>query len=165
LLAVLPYAVPALDSVRMYGCSVVPHHLAALAPLGWELPAGSLDAWELAAPVLFFMMPVISIRRRLPLLLRFNLNQAYVFQLLNFIAFALSWSVVWLQNCLAGEEAVYVPEAAQPTLLPGAELVLMANALCVAYSLGATLLGVVPEHIPVISGEAGRSTGHNMQTK
>merc|ERR1719322_301358 len=100
----------------------------------------------------------MSIKRRLPVLLQFNLNQAYVFQLLNYCAFALSWSVVWLQTSLAGEEAVYVADAAQPTMLPGAELVLVANALCVAYSTGATLLGVIPEHIPAISREADRST-------
>jgi len=123
------------------------------------LRAGLLaDSWGLVAPVLVFLMPMMSSQRRLPMLLRYNLNQAYIFQLLNYIALAHSWSAVLIHACLTSGEAIQVQELVHPTALPGAELVLLANALCVAYSAGATLLGVVPEHIPLVSREARRST-------
>merc|ERR1719382_22390 len=151
---------PAVDSCRMFGEALGLHSLAGVDPHSGPLA----DLWGCIAPVLLFVMPIISNRRRLPVLLRYNLNQAYVFQLLNYVVFALSWSAVGIQACLAGDEALRVPEAVQPTLLPGAELVLLANVLCVVYSAGATLLGVVPEHIPVISREVRRSTYHTSCT-
>jgi hypothetical protein len=160
LVALVPYMLPAVDSCWMFGEALGLHSLA-----GVDLHSGPLaDLWGCIAPALLFVMPMISNRRRLPVLLRYNLNQAYVFQLLNYVAFALSWSAVGIQACLAGDEALRVPEAVQPTLLPGAELVLLANVLCVVYSAGATLLGVVPEHIPVISREVRRSTYHTTCT-
>jgi len=112
------------------------------------------------APVMLFVMPMIANRRRLPVLLRHNLNQAYIFQLLNYVALAYCWSALLIQTCLTGDEALRVPELVHPAVLPGAEMVLLANALCLAYSAGSTLLGVVPEHIPVISREARRSAYH-----
>jgi len=128
---------------------------------GVDLHGGLLaDFWGYMAPVLLFVMPMISNRRRLPVLLRHNLNQAYIFQLLNFIAHGLAWLAVWLQSLLAGEDSIYVPEGAQPILLPGAELALLANAFCVMYAVATTLIGVTPEHIPFISREARRSTTH-----
>jgi hypothetical protein len=156
LVALVPYMLPAVDSCRMFGEALGLQSLA-----GVDLHGGLLaNFWGFMAPVLVFLMPMISSQWRLPMLLRYNLNQAYIFQLLNYIALAHSWSAVLIQTCLANGEAVQVQELVHPTVLPGAELVLLANALCVAYSAGATLLGVVPEHVPVISREARRSTDH-----
>jgi len=153
LVALVPYVLPAVDSCRMFGEALGVHSLA-----GVDLRGGLLaDSWGFVAPVLLFLMPMISSQWRLPTLLRYNLNQAYVFQFLNYIALAHSWSAVLIQACLASGTAIQVQELVHPTVLPGAELVLLANVLCVAYSAGATLLGVVPEHIPVISREARRS--------
>jgi hypothetical protein len=153
LVALVPYVLPAIDSCRMFGEALGLQSLA-----GVDLHGSLLgDFWGFMAPVLLFLMPMISAQWRLPVLLRYNLNQAYILQLLNYVALAHSWSAVLINACLASGEAVRVQELVHPTLLPGAELVLLANALCMAYAAGATLLGLVPEHIPVISGEARRS--------
>lgn len=101
-------------------------------------------------PLLLFMMAQIATRRRLPRLLRFNIYQAFLLDLLTCIAFHASSFAHWLAQSTG--HAIYVPTEAEPTILPGTQLVLLLLAICMAYSVCSTLsTGSAPNRIPYIS--------------
>ena len=96
------------------------------------------------------MMAQIATRRRLPRLLRFNIYQAFLLDLLTCIAFHASSFAHWLAQSTG--HAIYVPTEAEPTILPGTQLVLLLLAICMAYSVCSTLsTGSAPNRIPYIS--------------
>merc|ERR1719171_1594453 len=124
------------------------------------------DFWNLAAclqPVVLFAMPPLASSRRLPHILRFNLLQAFILDLLLCVAHCASAlaSLALAQTVpmVASPEALYVPHLTGPSLMPGGEVVCAVLAACVAYSVLCTLLGILPDGIPYVSGEATKSVG------
>eukprot|EP00439_Symbiodinium_sp_Y106_P054976 s1822_g7.t1 len=204
LLATLPYLLPAIDAWRFFGVGIAfeawpalymewtslatevpddfPHIFGALYPVllfGMPLIAGrrrlpvllrmnlnqaflfsGILCLAFHLPVLLFGMPLIAGRRRLPVLLRMNLNQAFLFSGILCLAFHLSSFSRWLAFLCAGDDAVYVPAAAEPPLMPGGHVLLPLMVACIVYSIYCTLCkGSSPDKIPFISAEARRSLG------
>lgn len=163
LCAVAPYVPPVLEGLRLFGAAFAVAHAPAAYAAGAEwhgqLPRELWDLVPLAQPLLLFAMPTLAVRRQLPRLLRFNLNQAFILSVLLLAAYAASVCLRWLGDAAAGEEALYVPAAAQPAALPGNEAALVALAVSVMYSVACTLAGQEPAGIPVVSAEAVRSLG------
>ncbi|CAE7602059.1 unnamed protein product, partial [Symbiodinium pilosum] len=129
---------------------------------------------DLGQPFLLFAMPTLAVRRHLPELLRFNLNQetgsyshmhelcvsreAFLLDLSTCIVFHASSCMRWMMF-LVCEDALYVPAAAEPPLMPCSQVVLLLLSACTIYSLCCTLLGSIPDGIPYLSAEAKKSLG------
>ena len=164
LLATLPYLLPAIDAWCFFGVGIAYEAWPALymewMSLSAEMPQDCHYICAALYPVLLFGMPLIAGRRWLPELLRFNLNQAFLFSGILRLAFHLSSFSRWLAFLCAGDEAVYVPAAAEPPLMPGGHVLLPLMVACIVYSIYCTLCeGSSPDKIPLISAEARRSLG------
>ena len=164
LLATLPYLLPAIDAWRFFGVGIASEAWPALymewTSLATEVPDDFPHIFGALYPVLLFGMPLIAGRRRLPVLLRMNLNQAFLFSGILCLAFHLSSFSRWLAFLCAGDDAVYVPAAAEPPLMPGGHVLLPLMVACIVYSIYCTLCkGSSPDKIPFISAEARRSLG------
>jgi len=164
LLATLPYLLPAIDAWRFFGVGIAFEAWPALymewTSLATEVPDDFPHIFGALYPVLLFGMPLIAGRRRLPVLLRMNLNQAFLFSGILCLAFHLSSFSRWLAFLCAGDDAVYVPAAAEPPLMPGGHVLLPLMVACIVYSIYCTLCkGSSPDKIPFISAEARRSLG------
>lgn len=163
LLAIAPYALPALDAIYLFGASFAVQHAPDLYSAGIAFSAQvPRDFWDLMVgvqPLVLFGMPVIAVRRRLPTLLRFNLNQAFVLDLMAHSAHLAATTAGWLSSRARGEDMLYVPVAAEPKVVPAGDVLLVIVALCLVYSVASTLLGEVPRRLPAISMEADRSLG------
>ncbi|CAE7270411.1 unnamed protein product [Symbiodinium natans] len=163
LLATLPYLLPAIDAWRFFGVGVASEAWPALflewTSLATEVPQDLHYVLAALYPVVLFAMPLIAVRRCLPQLLRLNLNQAFLFSGILGLAFHLSSFCRWL-GCLCADDAVYVPAAAEPPLLPCSHVLLPLMVACIVYSIYCTLCrGSSPDRIPYISAEARRSLG------
>ncbi|CAE7359719.1 unnamed protein product [Symbiodinium sp. CCMP2592] len=164
LLATLPYLLPAIDAWRFFGVGIAFEAWPALymewTSLATEVPEDFPCIFAALYPVLLFGMPLIAVRRWLPELLRVNLNQAFLFSGILCLAFHLSAFSRWLAFLCAGDDALYVPAAAEPPLMPGGHVLLPLMAACIVYSIYCTLCrGTFPDKIPFISAEARRSLG------
>lgn len=163
LCALMPYTLLLLDGLRLFGPAAAAWHApaayAAAAALYSQMPPELCEALPLLRPLLLMGMSSLAVQRCLPELLRFNLNQAFVLDLLLLAAYGASRACCWLCELAAGEDALYVPAAAQPATLPGCDAALAALAICAAYCTACTLAGQLPSGIPMVSAEAARSLG------
>ncbi|CAE7254268.1 unnamed protein product [Symbiodinium sp. CCMP2592] len=161
ILAMLPYFLPVLDALRFFGAGLASEHLPsyylACTSVLSAIPQDFRELLDVGQPLLLFAMPTIAVRRQLPELLRFNLNQAFLLDLATCIAFHLSSFARWMT--LQSESAFYVPTAAEPPLMPFSNVVLLLLSACTIYSMCCTLSGTTPEGIPYLSAEARRSLG------
>lgn len=167
LLATLPYLLPVLDAWRFFGVGVVsecwPTYYMAWMALAAMVPQDFHELCITLQPLLLFAMPTVAVQRRLPQLLRFNLNQAFVLDLATCLAFHTSSCIRWLSLTAAGDDAIYVPEAAEPPLMPCGQAIFILLMACTAYSACTTLcVGSLPDRIPYVSAEARKSLGTSM---
>ncbi|CAE7365785.1 unnamed protein product [Symbiodinium microadriaticum] len=120
MLAMLPYFLPMLDALRFFGAGLASEHLPsyylACTSVLSAVPQDLRELLDVAQPLLLFAMPTMAVRRQLPELLRFNLNQAFLLDLATCMAFHLSSFTRWMT--LQSETAFYVPAAAEPPLMP-----------------------------------------------
>ncbi|CAE7946180.1 unnamed protein product [Symbiodinium sp. KB8] len=161
MLAMLPYFLPMLDALRFFGAGLASEHLPsyylACTSVLSAVPQDLRELLDVAQPLLLFAMPTMAVRRQLPELLRFNLNQAFLLDLATCMAFHLSSFTRWMT--LQSETAFYVPAAAEPPLMPFSNVVLLLLSACTVYSVCCTLSGTTPEGIPHLSAEARKSLG------
>jgi len=162
--ALLPYLLPVLDACRLFGPGLAFDHpdfyKAGCSMLDSLIGQDMQDLIDWMMPFLVFAMPTMAVQRRLPQLMRFNLNQAFVFDLVLFTAYYAASCIRWLSFLMAGDDAFYVPAGVEPVLLPGSQVVMFLLALCLMYSTTVTLFqGMMPRHIPFISDEAAKSLG------
>eukprot|EP00438_Fugacium_kawagutii_P035104 Skav206855 [mRNA] locus=scaffold1667:134624:149376:+ [translate_table: standard] len=158
----LPYVLPALDCWRFFGLALSQQLCPSLA-LEWTsfLQQTMLEdlqpVVEVLQPVLLFAMPAIAVRRSLPQLLRFNLNQAFLIDLGVCVAFHASCFSRWLS--LQRGDQIYVPSDAELPVMPGSKAILLFCGISLLYCVCSTLLGAFPDAIPTISVEAKKSLG------
>mmetsp|Transcript_31176 Transcript_31176/g.85440 ORF Transcript_31176/g.85440 Transcript_31176/m.85440 type:complete len:400 (-) Transcript_31176:342-1541(-) len=153
ILSVAPYALPAYDGLRLFSADHVPSNFPEVqAALTRQFEQAPQELCSVVLPLvqcaLFFGLPMLAIRRQLPLLLRWNVNQAYTLNLLVFFLY----SPFFLAG-VASAGAMDTPSA------PVANAFLLLLALCVAYSVASTLLGRIPADIPYMSSAVHRSMG------
>jgi len=175
MVALLPYILPLLDGFKLFGQGWVFYHVS---PLAWQTciaPYSSLPdevAWcvLLIPPVLMWSMPSIAVKRRLPQLLRFNLNQAFTINLMLWVAHSACSMAQYMTSstlneqvdvlATLNEQGNMLSTIAEPSLLPGTDVTLFVLLSCILYSLGYTLLsGQKPDGIPFVSAQAERSLG------
>lgn len=159
--AVLPYVLPLIDTIRLLGPAMVfayaPDQYITLFPPHPPLE-GMLPFLETMQPLLVFAMPMMANRRRIPHLLRFNLNQAFVLELILVAARTVAMGAAFLFSLTSAHDELLMPVSMEvPELLPGTEVIVFFMALCVTYSVGHTAWGLVPDAIPYISTEADAS--------
>jgi len=163
--AILPYMLPLTDTFRFFGYAMIiavapGQDVSLLSSLVLLLPdilvpvAGN---WDLIEPFLVWGMPLLAVRRGLPLLLRFNLNQAFALQLIFWVGRALATQAAWFVAQSTRVDELVAP--LEPGLMPGAEIMVLLMAICLAYSVTQTARGIVPNAIPAVSTEATRSLG------
>jgi len=161
--AILPYLVPAIDACQRFGLAVafqrVPELHTSLVELGAGCPSEIQFAMAVAPMLAFPFLSILANQRRLPQLIRFNLFQAWIFELMVLIGCAGSSALHWLSIQFGSEEVLYVPAGVQPTEMPGGEVIFLMAVAGVVYSVACTLLGKLPEHVPLISSEAMKSMG------
>eukprot|EP00913_Durusdinium_trenchii_P025930 g24331.t1 len=138
LCSTFPYLLPALDAWRFFGQGLA---LRLCPSLAWEWTCFMQDAMpfpdllpmlEILQPLLLFAMPAIAVQRRLPRLLRFNLNQAFVIDL------------------------------AELPQMPGSRAILLLFGVCLLYCVSRTACGAFPDGIPYISAQAKKSMGSRL---
>jgi len=158
----LPYLLPLLDAWRLFGIALAEATCPTLA-LEWTtfLQHIMLEDWqplfELAQPLVLFAMPTIAVNRRLPQLLRFNLNQAFVIDFALCLTFHASSFSRWLS--LQRGDLIYVPEQAELPVMPGSRAILLLLGICLFYCISCTIKGAFPDGIPYVSAEAKKSMG------
>lgn len=140
LLSALPYTVPSLDGLRFA------FEKQLLEPNPYYVEASSDPNFTCIMGLLQFglcmMMSVVACNRRLALVVRFNLNQAYVLQLLF-------WLYYTCTEPLEGTDGATWQHHAGLSLL----------FISIFYSVASSLAGHIPSGIPFISREAQRSLG------
>lgn len=163
LCSTFPYLLPALDAWRFFGQGLA---LRLCPSLAWEWTCFMQDAMpfpdllpmlEILQPLLLFAMPAIAVQRRLPRLLRFNLNQAFVIDLVLCLSFHASSFSRWL--ALQRGDAFYVPSEAELPQMPGSRAILLLFGVCLLYCVSRTACGAFPDGIPYISAQAKKSMG------
>jgi len=148
-LAVLPYLIPLVSTI----CVAAPWHPTAFTFAPWAL----LSPWLSWHWVIAFMMTRVANQRKLPLILRFNIQQAFTVDLLLMITASLSsWICGEAQypevHTLSG--VMYRTSEASPI-----DGVLLLTLGCLAYSVLVTLLGRLPDGIIFVSEQAKHSLG------
>lgn len=158
LLALFPYALPLVSVLMAFGPAAAYAYAPEVYTALQTVPRVLTDVWPWIHPLLLMAVGQLAVPRRNPELLRFNLNQAYVLDLLLLAGQALSGAVLLLSSSFASSEA-YLPEALQPPTMPFCELILPLTVLMVGYSSASTLMGVLPSRIPWVSARAAESLG------
>jgi len=148
-LAVLPYLIPLVSAI----CVAAPWHPTAFTFAPWPL----LSAWLSWHWVIALMMTRVANQRKLPLILRFNIQQAFTVNLLLMITASLSSWIYGEAQCpevhMLSRVMYRTPEA---TPIEG---VLLLTLGCLAYSVVVTLLGRLPDGIFFVSEQARHSLG------
>ncbi|CAE8675019.1 unnamed protein product, partial [Polarella glacialis] len=146
LLSCLAYLLPLLDVIQ-YGfplLQVVP----GLAPLFalLAIPSSLINAIPFGSLILFFGLSSLSNNKEYPRLLRFNLQQAVLLDVLLFIP-----NIIFSLGAMVAGEGGGMPEESMV-------VVFVAVSICTIYSVGVTtLLGDDPDGIPGLSNAAKNS--------
>lgn len=161
--AAMPYAFVLLDGLRLFGPSFIALHLPsaylAVKAVHDQVPWEFWDGVPFLHAILLLGMPTLAVQRRLPHLVRFNLNQAFVLDFFLIVSHALASTIRWLSGLAGDADAMYVPVLVEPVVLPGNEVIMITLAVCLVYSAACTLAGQIPSGIPLVSVEASRSLG------
>jgi hypothetical protein len=161
-----------LDGLRIFGPAFAAAHDASLLGVFSDINAMVPDVMParlmfFVQPLIVLCMPALAVQRKLPAMVRFNLNQAFVLDLTLALSQIASWSVRqasgWEAKVMAkahryGDGVLTTPQKDLPSM-PGNELILAALFAVTAYCVASTLLGQTPDAIPGISREASRSLG------
>lgn len=118
-----------------------------------------LNSWMWWHWILALMMSSIANRRKLPLILRFNLQQAFT---LNLLLVSLGSCLSILQGPAQYTEMYLFDKIVRyPSSEPQYQLAALLLFTCclIAYSVCTTLIGCLPDSIPFISSTARKSLG------
>lgn len=140
-LSALPYTIPSVDGFRFVFEQQLlksnPHYLEASSDPNFTCIVGLLQFG------FCMMMPRVASNRRLPLIVRFNLNQAFVLQLLFWLYHTCTEPLEGMNDAAWHHHAVL-------------GLLFMS----ILYSVASSLVGRIPSGIPFISMEARRALGN-----
>eukprot|EP00931_Biecheleriopsis_adriatica_P029476 TRINITY_DN17494_c0_g2_i1.p1 TRINITY_DN17494_c0_g2~~TRINITY_DN17494_c0_g2_i1.p1 ORF type:complete len:366 (-),score=50.21 TRINITY_DN17494_c0_g2_i1:243-1340(-) len=154
-LSVLPYLVPLLSATSVEAREYPTAIVTLLGYYSFEL----LNFWTSWHWTLLLLMSFVANKRKLPLILRFNLQQAFTLDLLLMLGdFLSSWIQGPAQHAhvsLLGQVVNF--RTSDPAI--GLQVLIFCALGCIAYSVLLTLLSRVPDGIPFISAEARKSLG------
>lgn len=158
LFAVAAWFLPLLDVMR-YAIPLGKQLSAVQAFLGvMAVPLQAMNRIPFSELIVFLIMQVVATQKDVPLLTRFNMRLAIFLDIAIFVPNFIQW----LAKITVGQTGAALPEE---LVFVSSTLVFVLVAGIVAYCVGCSLLGVMPNAVPYLSDAAAQSLGPKAASK